>query len=46
MYNTAIIKQVFLTRDIKWNGFYGANVANNPILFNFTEGTGKKTNIR
>ena len=45
MHNLAT-RRVILTNDVKWNGFYGANVANNPILFNFTEGTGKKKIIR
>ena len=44
MYNTAT-KRVILTRDIKWQGFDGANTANYPTLFDSIEGTVQKTTI-
>ena len=37
---------MILTHAIKWHGFDGANTANDPAFFDFTEGTGKKTAIR
>ena len=36
-------KRVVLTCDVKWHGFDGANAANDPTLFDCTEGTGQKT---
>ena len=45
MHNLAT-SRVILTSDVKWNGFYGANVANEPTLFDFTDGTEKKTTSR
>ena len=44
MYNTAT-KRVILTRDIKWHGFDGANAANEPTLFYFTQVTGQKKTL-
>ena len=45
MYNPAT-KWAILTCDVKWHVFDGSNAANNPTFFDFTWGTGKKTNIR
>ena len=36
MYNSATM-QVILTRNIKWNGFDGTNLAIDPTLFDFTD---------